>query len=49
LKCNCYAGNPGEVRQQGNDISSFIDLGLVYGNSEAHLNAIREFSGKNII
>jgi len=43
----CYhIGTFDAVRQQENEISAFLDMGLVYGNSEAHLDAIKEITGK---
>ena len=38
-----------EVRQQSNELSSYLDMGIIYGNSDEHLTAIRETDGKYIM
>ena len=36
------------MRQQFNEISGYLDMGLIYGNSKQHLTAVRTKSGENM-
>ena len=37
------------MRQQSNELSSYLDMGIIYGNSNEHLTAIRETDSKYIM
>ena len=37
------------MRQQLNELSGYLDMGLIYGNSEAHFEALRSKKGKKYI
>jgi len=40
----CKGDSP--IRQQLNEISAYLDMELIYGNTEENLNAIRELGCK---
>ena len=35
------------VRQQGNRLTGYLDMGVIYGTSEEQLASLRERSGKD--